>query len=426
MRSRQISPSSAGWPCAVEQHHRVAGKRAPHRAGLDRLAGRIAHHGGRLGLAEAVADGHSPGRAHLRDHLRIQRLAGARHLAQLHAPGAQVVLDEHAPHCRRCTECGDLAVHQLLQQRARIEALVVVGEDRRLRVPGRKEARPGMLRPPRRAQIQVYVPGLQSQPVHGREMPDRVADVRVRDQFRARGRARGEIQQQQLVGTGARRRKARRRSRGVRKRDPPRDLSADGDAQRRPRQARESRAERCLGDDRLDASALETIAQIPTLQQRGRRNHHHAQTDRRQHRLPQRHAVRQHHQQAITAAEAEGGEEAGNLRRALLHLRERQRLIRPGIIDDTQRSGVVVGGDHVEVIVCPVELFEAGPAEVAVRERPILAPAQQLIPQSEKIAAVAHARIPETNPDAAYHRPPAAGAHRPCRRAPRAAQCKGT
>src|SRR2546430_7467141 len=63
-------------------------------------------------------------------------------------------------------------------------SLVLIRQYGGLRIPGRKEARPGVLRPARGAQIQVHVPGLQSQPVHGRQMPDRVAHVRMRDELR--------------------------------------------------------------------------------------------------------------------------------------------------------------------------------------------------------------------------------------------------
>ena len=61
----------------IQQADPVARQRPAHRAWLDRLAGRIADLRGGLGLAVAVADGQAPGRLHLLDDLRVQRLAGA-------------------------------------------------------------------------------------------------------------------------------------------------------------------------------------------------------------------------------------------------------------------------------------------------------------------------------------------------------------
>ena len=83
-RSRQISPSSAGLAGdRVEQRDRVAGQRPAHRAGLDRLAGRVAdlQRSSRSGRSrrgcvrpQACCD--------LLDDLGVERLAGADDLAQ--------------------------------------------------------------------------------------------------------------------------------------------------------------------------------------------------------------------------------------------------------------------------------------------------------------------------------------------------------
>ena len=45
-------------------------------------------------------------------------------------------------------------------------------------------------------------PGLSPKPVHRREVPDRIARMRVHDELRARGRARGEIEEHRVVGFG--------------------------------------------------------------------------------------------------------------------------------------------------------------------------------------------------------------------------------
>ena len=42
--------------------------------------------------------------------------------------------------------------------------------------------------------------GPDAEPVHRREVPDRIARMRVHDELRARGRARGEIEEHRVVG----------------------------------------------------------------------------------------------------------------------------------------------------------------------------------------------------------------------------------
>src|SRR6266513_5421154 len=136
-------------PVRAEQHDRTSGERAPHRAGFDRLPRRVADLRGGLGLPETLTDGDAPGVAHLCDHLGVERFAGARDFAQQHAPGAQVVLDEHTPHRRRCAEARHSTTYTLFKQRPGVEALVLIRQYGRLRIPWRKEARPGVLRPAR-------------------------------------------------------------------------------------------------------------------------------------------------------------------------------------------------------------------------------------------------------------------------------------
>src|SRR6266478_7266672 len=150
----------------------------------------------------------------------------------------------------------------------------------------------------------MHVSGLQPQPVHGRQMTDRIAHVRMRDELRLCGGAGGEVQEQQILGT---RRRLRRELRdgGVRPIVPHPALHAwsHGDPQRRTRQSGEAPRKARIGHDRLHLAALETIAQILALQQRRGRDHDRAEPDGREHRFPQRHAVRQHDEQAIPRAQ---------------------------------------------------------------------------------------------------------------------------
>ena len=305
-------------------------------------------------------------------------------------------MDQHPPHRRRRAEARHAAARELPEERAGVETLVVIREHRRRRVPGREQARPGVLRPPGRAEIQVHVPGLEAQPVHGRQMPDRIARLRVRDQLRPCGGTGGEVQEQQLIGA---------RPRGVEPIaglvravvvGPARGARSHGDTHRRAGQSREAPRELRVGHDPLDPPALYPIAQIVALEERRRGNHDCAEPDRGEHRFPQRHAVGQHDEESVALLEALRVEEARHLSRAARQLGERERPIAARIVDDAQRWRVVARGDHVEVVVRPVELLEGRPAELALRTRPVLPEAQQQVPQLEKAAAGAHDGAPHS------------------------------
>ena len=203
----QISPSSPGCPVSrVDQRDRVARQRPAHRAGLERLARRVADLRRRLGLPVAVAQRQPPGAPDLLDHLGVQRLAGADDLAQRRPRARQVRLDEHPPDRRRRAERRHLAALEHAEQRRRVEALVVVDEHGRLGQPGREEVAPGVLGPAGRGQVEVHVAGLQPEPVQRRQVADRIRRVRVLDELRPRRRAGGEVQQQRVVRAGRRRR----------------------------------------------------------------------------------------------------------------------------------------------------------------------------------------------------------------------------
>ena len=119
-----------------------------------------------------------------------------------HVRGAQFRLDEHPPHRGRRAERRHLARTERGQQRGRREPLVVQHQHGGARVPRRVHVAPGVLGPARRGQVQVHVARLDADPVHGRQVPHRVADLRVRDQLGQRRGPRGEVEQQRIRGPG--------------------------------------------------------------------------------------------------------------------------------------------------------------------------------------------------------------------------------
>ena len=204
MRGRKgiaISPRVALEPVGVDEHDAIARQGPAHRAGNDRLSGRIADHHGGLGLPVGIAQAQAPGSPHLLDDLRIDRLARRVDLAQHDLPLPEIMLDQHPPDGRRRAEHGDLMLDQRIERRARLEAQRE-RDDGRAGVPGREKARPGVLRPAGRGNVEMRVAGPDPEPVHRREMPDRIARMGVHHELRARRRARGEIEEHRVVGLG--------------------------------------------------------------------------------------------------------------------------------------------------------------------------------------------------------------------------------
>ena len=253
-------------------------------------------------------------------------------------------------------------------------------EDAGAGVPRREEAAPRVLGPAWRRDVQVHVAGAQAEPVHRRQVADRVALVGVQHQLGFGGRARGEVEQQRV----ARLRRPighelGRRVRAVGVALPTRDRAADGDARVVAGQRRELVGLRAGRDHVPHRAALHAVAQVLGGQQRGGRDQHRAELDRREHRLPQRQLVAEHHQQAVAAPHAEAAQVVGDLRRALRQLAERALQLAAVVADDPQRGGLVVARDRVEVIERPVELAQHGPAELADRGGLVGAQAQQQV-----------------------------------------------
>ena len=340
----------------IDQAHLVAGHRPSHRAELDCLSGRVANLCGRFGLAETVAQGNAPRLLDLIDDFGVQRLAGADQLANLDRILAQVLLDQHPPDRRWRTQGGHRTSDQSLQNRCRREAGIVVDEHRGAGIPGRKEAAPGMLGPAGGTDVPVHVAGLQPEPVHRRQVPDRIALLAVQYQLGFRGGAGRKVQKLRVGRLG--------RPVGLEvagslvglfKLLPAGHRAADGDACVVAGQVAELFGVRVADDHVSYLAAVEAVTQVVGSQQRGGRRQHGAKFDRCQHRIPQRHLVAEHHQDAIAALDALRAQPVRDLVRTPGHLGKRHLLFRSVFIDHPQRRAIVARCHHIEIIEGPVE-----------------------------------------------------------------------
>ena len=162
---------------------------------------------------------------------------------------------------------------EIVEQRARFEA--PRQRDRgRAGVPWRKHVRPRVLGPAGRRNIEMHVVGLQAEPVHRRQMADRIAGVRVHHQLRLRRGAGGEIEQQRVARP--RRRvgfEMRARPQQLAPVAPARRRAADGDARQQAVAASlEFRRRRRLGDDQADAAARQAFGDVGVGELRRRRD----------------------------------------------------------------------------------------------------------------------------------------------------------
>src|SRR5262249_16884872 len=157
----------------------------------------------------------------------------------------------------------DAILHECIQNGPRLEFRVVERENCGTRVPRRKDAAPRMLGPPGGADVPMHVSGPRTNPVHRRQVTDRVGLMGMKDQLRLGGRARGEIEKQRIVAV---RRTIwyERRAGDLRSVEivPLRRRFADADARKRFRYLVEFRCQARSSNDMCDPSALEAIAGI--------------------------------------------------------------------------------------------------------------------------------------------------------------------
>ncbi len=358
----------------VEQADAVARRGMAHAARRHLLPGEVADLQRRLGLAIALAHGHAPDALHVLDHLRVQRLAGRAELAQLAAEGRHVLLHQHAPDRGWRAEGLHAMRRDRLQRGLRIEARLVVDEDRGAGIPGREEAGIGVLRPARRGDVQVHVARPQAEPVHRRQVADRIALLVVQHELRLGRGAGGEVEQQRI----RRARLALRRegSRALQQRVVLRPArgAADRDARDGGIEPLELRRIAAIGDDVPHPPAREAVPQVGAVEQRRRRDHHRAELHRRQHRLPQRHDVAEHHQDAVAALHPHGAQPVGQPAGIGRELGEAAH--RRAVAGDAQRLGVAeraAGELGIEPVERVVEGLEPRPAEVAAGGGVVLA-----------------------------------------------------
>ena len=286
-------------------------------------------------------------------------------------PFPQIMLDQHPPDGRRGAERRDLMLDQRVERRARLEALAE-RDHGRAGVPGREHARPGVLGPAGRGNVEMRVAGLEAEPVHGREVPDRVARVGVHDELGARGRAGGEIEQHRVVGIG--------RAVGLEElaaekhgvTAPARRGDADRDAHDALPKPGEFLRIRPVRDQKFRMAPLQPVGDVGWPKRRHRRDQHEAELHRSQHRRPQFGDHAEHHQKAVATPGAERAQAIGETRRFDAQILEGPRL--DAIADDLQcglapmLSGRELGVEPVERPVEPLRPRpdERGPRAVIV------------------------------------------------------------
>ncbi|MCY1350237.1 hypothetical protein D9M69_364650 [compost metagenome] len=362
------------------------------------MAGGVADQRGGLRLAEAVAQRQAPGLLDLLDDLRVERLARADQFAQRQAPaiGGQVLLDQHAPHGGRRAQAGHPVPLQHAEQGRGAEARDVVDEHAGAGVPRREQAAPGVLGPTRRGDVEVDVAGLQADPVHRGEVPDRVALVAVQHHLRLGGGAGGEVQQQRVVGAG---RAIGGEGGGIAGRGgvghPAGNRRADADAGAALGEAGELVSMGAADHQVANLAALDAVAQVVGGQQGGGGDHHGAELEGRQHGFPQRDMVAEHQQDALATAHAQLAQVVGDAVGAFGQLGEAVALLAAVLLDDPQRRCLVAPGQRIEVVQRPVELAQLRPAEVARGGGVVAAVGQQEVAGGQEGAAVGvHAAPP--------------------------------
>ena len=236
----------------------------------------------------------------------------------------------------------------------------------------------------------MHVAGTQAEPIHGRQMPDRIALMTVQHELGRRRGAGGEIKKERIVGAGfAVGRELRRRVVAFFVRHPAGRRAADGDACVIAGQLGEFRRDVGGGDDVAHAAAREAVGKVVAREQHGRRHDHRAELHRRQHAFPERGDIAEHEQNTVAAAHAESAQRVGDAVRTFAQLRKGELGLARILVGEPQRRALVATCHAVEIIERPVEAVELRPLEIAVSGGIVLAMADEEITRREKRRRVA-------------------------------------
>jgi hypothetical protein len=121
-----------------------------------------------------------------------------------------------------------------------------------------------------------------------------------------------------------------------------------------------------------DPAALEPVPQVLRREQRRRRDDDRPELHRGQHDLPDLHAVREHHQDALAALDPVPAQEHRHAIRALGELVVGEAHLGAVLLHDVERAAAVAVGQDVEPVERPVETVERRPAEALVGGLPVL------------------------------------------------------
>src|SRR5262245_54526006 len=110
------------------------------------------------------------------------------------------------------------------------------------------------------------------------------------------------------------------------------------------------------------AAALDSIVDVGARELRCRRDDDGSKTDCRKHRLPERHDIRQHDENAVAAFDARVTQIPRDPPRAIQHLIERYRLL-SAVGDHTQGRPPIALREFIEPMRRPIESLELWPSK---------------------------------------------------------------
>ena len=225
----------------------------------------------------------------------------------------------------------------------------------------------------------MHIAGFHPDPEHGGQVAHRVGGVRVLHELGLGGGARGEVEQQGLVGPGRRVRGevlAPRPAESAYCRAAllvaalPRRRVADFDQRVVARDLGELADIGASDGGPVRAAALHPVLQVRRPHQRGGGDHDDAQLDAGEHQFPEFHLVAEHDDHAVTAPHTLAAQPVGHLGGAPGQVREAAPRGGAVLLDDDEGRVVRLGRvrrDLVEPVQREVEVLKARPLEFAAR-----------------------------------------------------------